>query len=80
MKTENPRKAAGPDGVTGRTIRECMDKLAGVFTTVFNISLTQSFIPPCLKSAKIVPLPKKTTTSSLNNYRPVVQTLCNEVF
>ena len=74
LRAVNPWKAAGPDGVTGRVLRECADQLAGVFTRIFNESLSQSFIPPCLKSATIVPLPKKTTINSLNDYRPVALT------
>lgn len=55
-------------------LRECADPLAGVFTRIFNKSLSQSFIPSCLKSGTIVPLPKKTPISSLNDCRPVALT------
>ena len=33
-------KAAGPDGLPGRVLRACADQLAGVFTDIFNLSLT----------------------------------------
>ena len=68
LRPVNQRKAAGPDGVTGRVLRDCADQLAGVFTDIFNQSLSQCTIPPCLKSSTIVPLPKKTTVSCLNDY------------
>uniref|UniRef100_A0AAZ1X6I0 Reverse transcriptase domain-containing protein n=1 Tax=Oreochromis aureus TaxID=47969 RepID=A0AAZ1X6I0_OREAU len=74
LRAVNPRKAAGPDGVTAKVLKECADQLAGVFTKIFNTSLSQSCIPPCLKSATIVPLPKRTNISSLNDYRPVALT------
>ncbi len=32
----NVRKAAGPDGITGRVLRSCADQLAGLFTSIFN--------------------------------------------
>jgi hypothetical protein len=35
----------------------CADQLAGVFTDIFNLSLSQS---ACFKMATIVPVPKKT--------------------
>ncbi len=35
----NVRKAAGPDGITGRVLRSCADQLAGLFTSIFNESL-----------------------------------------
>src|SRR4029434_5254644 len=74
LRAVNPRKAAGPDGVTGRVLRDCADQLAGVFTNIFNQSLSQCLIPPCLKSSTIIPLPEKTTASTPNDYRPVALT------
>ena len=74
LRAINPRKAAGPDGVTGRVLKDCADELAGVFTRIFNQSLAQSTVPLCLKSSTIVPLPKKRHISSLNDYRPVALT------
>ncbi len=39
LKGVNIRKAAGPDGITGRVLRSCADQLAGLFTSIFNESL-----------------------------------------
>ncbi|KAL0199254.1 hypothetical protein M9458_007794, partial [Cirrhinus mrigala] len=64
----------GPDGIPGRVLKDCADQLAGIFTKIFNQSLAQSTVPPCLKSSIIVPLPKKPHISSLNDYRPVALT------
>ena len=36
FKKVNQRSASGPDGVSGRTLRECCDTLAPVYTTLFN--------------------------------------------
>lgn len=74
LRAVDPRKASGPDGVSGRVLKDCADQLAGVFMRIFNQSLTQSTVPPCLKSSTIVPLPKKPHISSLNDYRPVALT------
>ncbi|CAJ1076957.1 uncharacterized protein LOC125983400 [Xyrichtys novacula] len=74
LRAVDPRKAAGPDGVPGRVLRDCAEQLAGVFTRIFNQSLAESSVPPCLKSSIIVPLPKKPQISSLNDYRPVALT------
>ncbi len=41
----NVRKAAGPDGITGRVLRSCADQLAGLFTSIFNESLATSVVP-----------------------------------
>ncbi|KAI3374117.1 hypothetical protein L3Q82_005936 [Scortum barcoo] len=54
----NARKAAGPDGILGRVLRACAEKLAGVFTDIFNLSLAQTAVPACFKTTLIVPVPK----------------------
>ncbi|KAK3529821.1 hypothetical protein QTP86_006907 [Hemibagrus guttatus] len=55
-------------------LRECTEQLADIFTDIFNISLSSTVVPMCLKSRTIVPVPKKSTVSCLNDYRPVTLT------
>ena len=74
FKQGNIHKAGGPDGVPGCVRRACADQLAGVFTDIFNMSLTKSVIPTCFKQTTIVPVPKNTKATCLNNYRPVALT------
>lgn len=45
LRTVDPRKVAGPDIIPGRMLKDCADKLTGVFTKIFNRSLSQSTIP-----------------------------------
>ena len=71
LKAVNPRKAVGPDGVSGRVLRDCADQLAGIFTKIYNQSLSQAIVPSCLKTSTIIPVPKKNTIGCLNDYRPV---------
>lgn len=68
------RKAVGPDGISGGVLKACADQLAPVFTEIFNLSLEQSKIPTCFKQSIIVPIPKKSQPSCLNDYRPVALT------
>ncbi|MFY0383420.1 RNA-directed DNA polymerase, partial [Bacillus sp. YIM B13582] len=70
----NPRKSAGPDNIPGRVLRECAEQLADVFTDIFNISLSSATVPSCLKMTTIIPVPKKSSVSCLNDYRPVALT------
>ena len=65
FKLANPRKAAGPDGIPSRALRACADQLAGVFTDIFNLSLSQSAVPTCFKMATIVAVPKKAKVTEL---------------
>ncbi|XP_029314113.1 cyclic nucleotide-gated cation channel beta-3-like [Cottoperca gobio] len=39
LKKVNPRKAAGPDSIPGRLLRDCADQLAHVLTDIFNTSI-----------------------------------------
>ncbi|KAI2646963.1 hypothetical protein H4Q32_030697 [Labeo rohita] len=70
----NPRKAAGPDNIPGRVLRDCAAQLTDVLTDIFNTSLSQAVVPTCLKSTSIIPVPKKSPVSCLNDYRPIALT------
>uniref|UniRef100_A0A4W5LD23 Reverse transcriptase domain-containing protein n=1 Tax=Hucho hucho TaxID=62062 RepID=A0A4W5LD23_9TELE len=74
FKQVNIHRAAGPDGLPGRVLRACADQLSGVFTDIFNMSLIDSVIPTCFKQTTIVPVPKNTKATCLNDYRPVALT------
>ena len=74
VKRGNPGKAAGPDGIPCRVLRACADQLVGVFTDIFNLSLSQSAVPTCFKMSTIVPVSKKAKVTELNDYRHVALT------
>ena len=74
LENQNPKKAAGPDGVSGACLRGCAEQLAPVFTSIFNHSLQQARVPTCFKASVIVPVPKKAKVTTLNDYRPVALT------
>ncbi len=70
----NARKAPGPDNIPGRVLRDCAVELTDVFTDIFNISLSQAVVPTCFKATTIIPVPKKSSPSCFNDYRPVALT------
>ncbi len=74
LKRVNVRKAAGPDGFTGRVLMSCADQLAGLFTSIFNESFVTSVVPTSFKKSIIIPVPKNNKPSCLNDYRPVALT------
>ncbi|KAK3551793.1 hypothetical protein QTP70_026223 [Hemibagrus guttatus] len=67
----NAQKAAGPDGIPGRVIRACAEQLTEVFMDIFNLSLAQSVVPTCFKSATIVPVPKHSATVTPSDFHLV---------
>lgn len=70
----DPRKAAGPDNIPGRVLRDCADQLTGVLTDIYNISLSQAVVPVSFKKTIIIPVSKKSAVTCLNDYRPVALT------
>ncbi len=77
LKRVNVRKLAGPDGITSRVLRSCADQIAGLFTSIFNESLAPSVVPTSFKKYVIIPVPKNSKPSCLNDYCPVA--LCNAI-
>ena len=57
-----------------RVLRACADQLAGVFTDIFNLSLSQSSVLTCFKMDTIVPVPKSAKVTELSDYRPIALT------
>ncbi len=74
LRRVNVRKADGPDGITVHVLRSCADQLAGLFTSIFNESLATSVVPTPFKKSGIIPVPKNSKPSCLNDYRPVALT------
>ncbi|KAM9294389.1 protein Z-dependent protease inhibitor [Gastrophryne carolinensis] len=50
-------------------LKACAEQLAPVLTEMFNRSLEESRLPVCLRTLSIVPIPKKSPTKDLNDYR-----------
>ena len=69
MTTENAlqhikvNKAVGPDNVPAWVLRDNASTLAAPLTALFNTSLRDGVIPALWKTAHVIPLPKKTTST-----------------
>ncbi len=74
LRIQNVRKAAGPDGISGRVLRSCADQPAGLFTSIINESLATSVVPTSFKKSVRIPVPKNSKPSCLNDYCPVALT------
>ncbi|KAF0043670.1 hypothetical protein F2P81_005007 [Scophthalmus maximus] len=69
--------AAVPDFLlhaTQKTRSDFNAMFSDVLTDIYNTSLSQAIIPACFKATTIIPLPKKSPTSTLNDYRPIALT------
>ena len=74
LQRVNLHKVAGPDNVPGSVLKGCADQLADVLTDIFNISLSSATIPSCFKATTIIPVPKKSLVSCLNDHCPITFT------
>ena len=70
----NPNKAAGPDGVETRLLKECAEEMAPVMCQLFRKSLDEGEVPNGWKEAHIVPIHKKGNKAIMGNFRPVALT------
>ena len=67
----NPNKAAGPDQVPCRILKELSTTLAPVLAAIFTQSLETGTLPSAWKTAFVSPIFKKGATCQAENYRPV---------
>ncbi|MEG7522398.1 MAG: hypothetical protein M3H12_04775, partial [Chromatiales bacterium] len=74
FRRQSTRKASGPDNISTSTLKNCADQFSAMFTYIYNSSLQQCRVPVCFKTSTMIPIPKKTNISRLNDYRPVALT------
>ena len=70
----NGRKACGPDGVKGKTLKMCSSQLTYIYTLIFNMSIKNCIIPALWKCSEIIPIPKKAKVNEMNDLRPIALT------
>ena len=73
-------KAAGPDEIPPRLLKEMAYQMAPLLTFIFQLSLDQGQLPQDWKSANIIPIYKKENKSDPANYRPISLTsICSKI-
>jgi len=65
------KKAYGPDGISPIFIKEGGQTIQAMLLRIFNMSLDKGEFPSFWKQANVIPLHKKESMTSVNNYRPV---------
>ena len=67
----NPAKAAGPDNLAGKFLKDGASILTKPVTELCNLSISLSIFPDDCKQAKLKPLYKKGNKDEPKNYRPI---------
>ena len=67
----NPAKAAGPDGLPPRVLKELAPEIAPILAKIFQLSLDSGTVPSNWKEALVSPVFKKGERYDPINYRPI---------
>ena len=71
LKNLKPGKAAGPDNVSPRVLKELAETIADPLTRIFRKSLSEGSVPADWKHANVSPIFKKGQKYDPANYRPI---------
>ena len=71
LSSLNPNKAAGPDRISSRVLKELADELYRPLAALFQNSLNSGLVPKQWKSALVTPIYKKGDKHNPASYRPV---------
>jgi hypothetical protein len=71
LKKLKTHKAAGPDNITARILKELAERIAPIFRIIFQASYDSGIIPQEWKEANVFPCYKKGQKSDPANYRPI---------
>ena len=67
----NVSKAIGPDGIHGMVLKHCAGSIAYPLSLIFKTSYNTGQVPDEWKLANVVPVHKKGSKASVENYRPI---------
>ena len=71
LKTLQTGKAAGPDAINNRILKELADPLSLPLSGIFNYSLSAGKLPSVWKLANVTSIHTKDDPSDVSNYRPI---------
>ena len=78
LKTSN---STGHDGYNTKFIKLSISLLAPASVKIFNLSINTGVYPNSLKIAKVIPIFKSGSKTSVNNYRPIsILSTINKIF
>ena len=71
LKTLNPNKAHGYDGISIKMILLCVDTISSPLSKIFKTAIENGIFPDEWKKGNVVPVHKKENKQLIKNYRPI---------
>ena len=71
LSTLDTSKATGPDKISAHMLKATARSIAPSVTVLMNLSLQTGTVPTEWKKSLIVPIPKSSTATTPNDYRPI---------
>ena len=71
IKSLNPRKATGPDGIPAKVLKIARNVINSHLTNIINRDIKENKFSEDAKTALVRPLYKKNDWDKIQNYRPV---------
>lgn len=69
-------KSPGHDNISIKAIKRCKDTASEHICKIFNTMVNTSIFPEVLKVSKVVPIPKKSCSQTINEFRPIALLSC----
>ena len=74
LKSLKAGKAGGPDKINTDILKLCCEPLTPILRNIYQQSINEGKIPKAWKMSELVPVPKKSPPTCLNDYRPIALT------
>ena len=71
LKKLKSKSSSGPDNVSSKLLKSVIEPILKPLVHLFNRSFKTGYIPPELKTAKVIPIFKSGDKHCFNNYRPI---------
>lgn len=65
------KNSQGPDGISTKLVKMCVNEIASPLTYIINQSLSTGIVPNKMKTAKVIAIHKSGNDKIFNNYRPI---------
>jgi len=71
LRSLDPNKAIGPDGVSPKVLKYCADVLCQPIRYLFQLTITNCYLPTEWRTHCVIPIFKSGDRAAISNYHPI---------